>query len=282
MMKTVLAFVGLSVALGFGAAAAEQTPPPYLALGDSIPFGYDPLTMNVIMNYPEFVAGTLGLTLTNASCPGETSASFINVSAPDNGCHEYRDKGGQLFVMYSPSNESQLQFAESFLKTNTSTRLVTITIGGDDLLLLEDACTAKSTNPTAIESCITSGLGKTLADFALNLTRIYAALRFTAHYEGPIVAVNYFSPDYNNTLETQAIGELDAITWGLTVAFGGKVADAFTAFEKASAGADGLPCAAGLAFTLPPATKTTPAVCDVHPTSAGQAVMAGLVEDALK
>src|SRR5688500_1207936 len=59
----------------------------YLALGDSVPFGYygnagalylDP---DNFVGYPELVADDLKLRLLNASCPGETTASFIDVDA---------------------------------------------------------------------------------------------------------------------------------------------------------------------------------------------------------
>lgn len=43
--------------------------------------------------------------------------------------------------------QSQLSYAISFLRANPKTRLVTITIGGDDLGLLQDICTAEFTLP---------------------------------------------------------------------------------------------------------------------------------------
>ena len=64
----------------------------YLALGDSVPFGYfgnagprylDP---DNFVGYPELVADDLRLRLLNASCPGETTASFIDADAQSNGC----------------------------------------------------------------------------------------------------------------------------------------------------------------------------------------------------
>ena len=72
----------------------------YLALGDSIAFGYRPgdvtaaaqyLNPASFTGYPEDVAKTLGLNAANASCPGETSASLINPNAPSNGCETSAD-----------------------------------------------------------------------------------------------------------------------------------------------------------------------------------------------
>jgi len=274
----------LLMALGTRTAAA-QDPKPYLAVGDSIPFGYNPTVppgdLAAYLGYPVDVAGVLNLALTNASCPGQTSGGFINVAATDNGCNnEWRKLGLPLFVTYSSLAESQLEYAVTFLREHRGTALVTITIGGDDLLLLEDACTAQFPgNLAAIESCDLAGLGDVLVNYAKNLATIYLAIRFEARYAGPIVAVNYFSSDYVNGVETTAIAELNDVTLGVTALFGGRVADAFSAFEKASAAGGGLPCApnVGLAFT----NAAAPGGCDVHPTPLGQQLIANLVVQAL-
>src|SRR5436305_8956309 len=58
----------------------------YLALGDSVPFGFREATNAPtpdytdaanFRGYPELVGSELGLKVVNASCPGETSSSFI-------------------------------------------------------------------------------------------------------------------------------------------------------------------------------------------------------------
>src|SRR5262249_35838620 len=159
------------------------------------------------------------------------------------------------------------------------TRLVTITIGGDDLVLLENTCASQSQDVNAIAACIEAGLGRVLATYARNLTEIYIAIRILGHYDGPIVAVNYFSPDYTNVLVTPGVAQLNAITQGLTAAFGGKVADAFTAFQAASV-PSGLPCAATPPLAFPTPGGLVP--CDVHPTVEGQQLIAPLVAQALQ
>jgi len=67
----------------------------YLALGDSVPFGYDPAAAvgaaaSRYTGYPELAAPQLGLRLSNLSCPGESSGSLIDVKAPDKGCARFR------------------------------------------------------------------------------------------------------------------------------------------------------------------------------------------------
>ena len=279
--------VTVFILCGIVSASAQAPSRPYLTLGDSIPFGFNPLvplnTPNLLsfyLGYPQVVAqANPALHLANASCPGETSSSFITGTPPDDGCHEWR-AALPLFVTYSSSAQSQIAYAVSFLRANPTTSLVTITIGGDDLLLLENTCAASSADQSVVQSCELAGIGKVLATYARNLTEIYLAIRIRAHYRGPIVAVNYFSPDYHNLLETVSLIELNGITQALTSAFGGKVADAFSAFQAASAAGGGLPCApnVGLAFPNPPPFSG----CNVHPTPLGQQLIGNLVLQALK
>src|SRR5260370_33649962 len=86
--------------LGTGAFAGNETNYTYLALGDSIAFGYDPTvtapTPAKYTGYPEIVAQIENLLQSkkevNAACPGETSGSFM-VGPPDNGCHGIGPQG---------------------------------------------------------------------------------------------------------------------------------------------------------------------------------------------
>ena len=87
----VLALASLTAA----PAEARPTHGGYLALGDSVAFGYRPgavtppsdyLNPANFRGYAEKYASLHGLRLANASCPGETTASMLTPGAQSNGC----------------------------------------------------------------------------------------------------------------------------------------------------------------------------------------------------
>src|SRR4051812_15731533 len=100
---------GLSLCLltGHSAVAAENLN-SYLALGDSVPFGLDLRllldpdhlpTASQFAGYPEFLGAFQGLSkpkLIDASCPGESSASFMD-NRPDYGCNSNGPQGQPPF-----------------------------------------------------------------------------------------------------------------------------------------------------------------------------------------
>ena len=246
----------------------------YLALGDSVPFGYNPLLVapgvnpDVFVGYPELAAERTRpeLDLVNAACPGETSTSLITGTRPDNGCQDYRQFVGGLHVAYPAS---QLAFATNWVGTHRHTRLVTLMIGANDLFVLQHQC---DTSPDP--NCITAGLPGVLGTIAANLTTIYGALRH-AGYHGTLMAVTYYSLNYADPSATAVTTSLDAVLATVTRAFGGVVADGFGELQRAAARAGGDTCAAGLLIRL---SATT---CDVHPTPAGARRLADAVVDAI-
>ncbi len=259
-------------ASAMGEARADHDPNVYLALGDSVPFGYNPklvtrgVNPDVFVGFPELVADRLRprQKLFNAACPGETSTSFITGTRPDNGCQDYRQLIGQLHVSYSGS---QLVYAEAFLAAHRRTGLVTIMIGANDLFLLQDSCAA-SADPT----CIASGLPAVLATLGANLSTIYGAL-YQAGFSGHLVAVTYYSLNYADPAGTAVATALDDTISAVTRAFGGTVADGFGEFQAAAAAFGGDPCAAGLLIRLPDGS------CNVHPSPKGAALLADAVLD---
>lgn len=241
----------------------------YLALGDSIAFGYDPTVTapspSKYTGYPEIIAAAEHLLQpakeVNASCPGQTSGSFL-IGGPDNGCQAFKDTIG-LHTMYSGT---QANFAVSQLAGNKHIDLVTLSIGGNDLLLLQQAC---STAPS-FEACVANGLPATLQTYGANLAQILTAIRLQADYTGTLVLVKYFAPN-TDPLFIQAVAALNQVMSDVGSQFGVKFADGFTAFQLASVFYQGDPCAAGLLVRL---SATT---CDVHPSRTGQTILAATV-----
>ncbi len=246
---------------GVGAVGATGRAAAYLALGDSVPFGYNPLfpagPVSEYVGYPELAAPRLHLPLTNLSCPGQASGGFVALGGADNGCFLFRATVG----LHTNYGGSQLHAALAFLAAHPKTRLVTITLGANDLFLCAKASADGCLAPQEIAS--------TLATFAVNLGGALRAIRSV--YHGRLVAVTYYTTDFSDPAVTVPIQALDTVLSRVTRAFGGTVADGYAAFEKASAPFGGNACAAGLLIALPGGT------CDIHPSTAGATLLAGAV-----
>src|SRR5689334_3392899 len=104
------------VLVGAVPASATSEGHGYLALGDSVAFGFNPLAdptnAGNFTGYPEIVARTLNIEDVNASCSGEATGSFISLTGLDNVCRPYR-ASWPLHVAYSGT---QLAFAVNYLK----------------------------------------------------------------------------------------------------------------------------------------------------------------------
>jgi lysophospholipase L1-like esterase len=251
----------------------------YLALGDSVAFGYVPPQAvpapdyrdpRSFISYPEDVARALHIRVSNASCPGETTASLFVPGAPSNGCENspgpaagYRTQF-PLHVRYSGT---QMQYALRYLAVHRHTRLVTINIGANDVFLCQE---------TTADACAsTAEFQAVLQEIQANLTTIYTLIRDVAHYHGLLVALTYYSVSYSDPAEVAGTEALDSVIASVTEKFGGRVADGFAAFEGPSAAFGGSPCAAGLLIKLPDGT------CNVHPSPAGHLLLARAIKDVI-
>lgn len=249
----------------------------YLALGDSIAFGYreasnlptpDYTNPAGFRGYAENVAAALGLRLTNAACPGETSMSFIKKSAPSNGCENHYVAGvGQvdggyrtLYPLHTSYVRSQLGFAKHFLTNHPHTRLVTMTLGANDAFL----CQASTS-----DGCLSEIL-PLVQTIRANLTKILAGIRGTG-YAGQIVLLNYYSLDYTDAFLTAEVQLLNSALTQAAAAYGARIASGFDAFKAAAEQAGGDVCTAQLVTAL------TGGGCGVHPSVAGAAVLAQAV-----
>ena len=96
----------------------------YLALGDSVTFGYEEAQVvpapnyadaSSFLGYPELLGSELHLTVANAACAGETSSSLIDPTAQSNGCENTPTKGNvgyrTMFPLHVNYSGSQLAYA---------------------------------------------------------------------------------------------------------------------------------------------------------------------------
>ena len=274
VLLTLFSGVAVSVTVGAHPAkalAASNRPQEYLALGNSVAFGVNPLfdesNADNFIGYPTPVAAALKETLTNASCPGETSSHFINLSGSDHGCGAYR-LNFPLHVAYSTT---QLAFADGFLQSHPKTLVVSIDIGANDLFVLEEGCGGNV-------NCILSGLPGMLATLSANLDTIYGHIRNQDGYHHKLVALTYYSLNYSDPIGTKVISQVNQVVADRTLAWKGIVADGFGAFAAASTAYGDDTCAAGLRIVL----SSSPLTCDIHPSPAGRDLLAQAIVKALR
>jgi lysophospholipase L1-like esterase len=252
-----------------GSSGAEESGGAYLALGDSVPFGYrggataEFSDADNFVGYPELVGEELGLEVLNASCPGETTASFLDASAQSNGCENtlqsdfgYR-KAYPVHVQYESFDQSQLDFAVDALQENDEIELVTVQIGANDAFICQQTT---STNCSA-----EADLRNLAQTVQTNLDTILSTLRGEAGYDGQIVVVTYYALNYSDAFGA-ATGALGGGLAQVAEANGADVADGYEAFRAPAGEAGGDSTAAGL--VLPN---------DVHPTEEGQQLLADTV-----
>ena len=280
-----LAAASVAVPVGASAASGGATRSPavsagsrYLALGDSVTFGYEEggvrpapryKTPSSFVAFPEILGRELHLKVANASCPGETSASLINPAKPSNGCEStpgaphtgYRTQ----FPLHVHYRGSQLSYAVHYLRQHRDVSLVSLMIGANDgLLCLEttkDGCASKS-EMSALKHEITH-----------NVQTILGAIRQKAHYRGQLVIVNYYSPiKAFDSRSKQLNATVDAAARPFRVRF----AQGFSVFQRA-ARQSASPCAAGLLTQL-----GKPGACGIHPSYAGQSLLAQAVEQVIR
>jgi lysophospholipase L1-like esterase len=163
-----------------------------LALGDSLASGYqptdgttappiDPATGFSDQGYPKSYAADLAtvrhLGLVDLACPGETTASMVNVPAETKCATEYKGQFGAT---------SQLQAARIYLARHPGKiSLLTFDLGANDI----DACGSSKINL----SCLSTGQ----SEVTKQLPSIVATLSATLHKDDPkarFVAMNYYDP----------------------------------------------------------------------------------------
>jgi lysophospholipase L1-like esterase len=253
----------------------------YLALGDSVTFGYmepqvvpTPTYGNAasFLAYPEQLGSELHLSVVNAACPGETSSSLINPTGASNGCENnpahtsanYRT----LHPLHVAYKGSQLAYALTYLHSHHHVRLVSLMIGANDFFVCDE---------TTKDGCASaSERNATAATVTTNIHTILSAIRNKARYKGQIVVVNYYSLDYASAAVNSQSLSLNKVQDAAARPFHVEIADGFGELKAASVHAGGNPCTAGLL------TQVGGGKCGVHPSYAGQALLAQAVEKAIK
>jgi lysophospholipase L1-like esterase len=265
-----------------GARSGAQQPPltsgaRYLALGDSVTFGYEEAGVTPkpvypdagsFVGYPEQIGRELHVKVTNAACPGETSSSFVNSAAQSNGC-ENLPGGGKtgyrtLFPLHSRYRGSQLAFAVHYLRSHPEVRLVSLMIGANDGLLCQEVAADHCASPAEQQGVLTGVAG--------NVKRILSAVRDRAGYRGQIVIVNYYSINYASSAVTAQSSEINTTMDKAAKQFHVRIASGFKEFFLQARKFGGDACAAGLLTRLSSAPT-----CGIHPSYAGQALLAQAV-----
>lgn len=262
LVSTVALFVLAAVP-----ASAASEGHAYLALGDSVPFGDSPLVnpndASNFVGYPEIVAQRLDIKDVNATCPGEASGGFLSLTGTDNVCRPYR----AAFPLHVQYKVSQMDYALRYLTGHKDTRLITLTLGANDLFRWQKDCAVSATTGTC-----PLGLGGVFDTLQANLTTIFSKIRSTG-YTGLIVAVTYYAIDYTDGVGVFLTLTGESLTKAAGSAFGVKIASGFNAWAPVAATAGGSSCAAGLLI------RTSATGCDIHPAPLGRDLLAGAVLD---
>lgn len=184
-------------------ASASSSTVYYLALGDSVP------VWNGTNSYPYLIASHYsvpGLQVEDMAVSGETTSSMLN--------------------------DGQMYKALSFLQQHAgATVLITIDIGGNDLL--------PCVNGTSVNLACLQGDESTAVS---NLGIILSQLRQAAGPTAPIIGMNYFDPFLGDWLaggstQTEAdlsvslVGEFNSMLTGAYQQVGAPVADVASAFD---------------------------------------------------
>jgi lysophospholipase L1-like esterase len=249
-------------------AATAQT--YYVALGDSLAVGYQPIDGGVptLQGYADdlfnqYKSHIPGLTLSKLGCPGETTSSMVQGGV----CPSY------------PAGSSQLDAAVNFLQTHQNqVALVTLDIGANDV----DGCVSS----TAIDkTCIDSGF----ASVSANLPWILKQLRKAAGPNTLIVGMNYYDPflaawelgGNGQTLALQSLAaatEFNVLLGAIYQMFGVPVADvahAFRIYNFLPVPGENVPVNVFLTLAWTWMGAPAPIGPDIHPNAAGYAVIAG-------
>lgn len=274
-----VALLSLALASPAGAGPLRSASPPfaaqssYLALGDSLAFGYSQAKFNELFpteNPADFHTGYVDdfgkvlrlfaphLQIVNDGCPGETTESFIK--GP---CAYVATDGFTLHHPYSGGpGSSQLSDALAYLGAHPGgVSPITLDIGANDALGLIEGCKLEP-------ACIAAGAPGVFAHIGGNLALILSQLRAAAPH-AQIVVLGLYNPFGETVAGGNALtAKLNEVMAGVAASVGARFADPLPVFN---------PPGALEAPTICLLTNMCTPLTDIHPTDLGYAVLAGLV-----
>jgi lysophospholipase L1-like esterase len=194
----------------------------YLALGNSLAFGFQP-DLDFSHGYTNYFFKDLQThgtsSMVNLACPGETSVTFLNGKCP------------YPFLRKYPYIGSQLRAALNFLHAHAGqVSPVTLDIGANDLLPY------LNTQTCAIDTAGSNSALQTL-DYNLRqiiLPQLRAALTVNGQVTGDIVLMNYYDPYQNACPNTVPYTEELNQHLANDVQGFGLIVDVFSAFGGAA------------------------------------------------
>ena len=105
-----------------------------------------------------------------------------------------------------------------------------------------------------------------------NIHTILSAIRTKADYNGQLVIVNYYSLDYSMPADNAQSQALNQVQDAAAKPFGVRIADGYGEMQAGSAHSGDNTCTAGLL------TQLSAGGCGIHPSYAGQALLAQALE----
>lgn len=193
----------------------------FLALGDSLAFGYQP-NFDWNHGYTDQWFSDLKthgvLFMTNYACPGETSTTFIWGGCPN------------WYLQRTPHSGPQLTAAVNFIKNHPGqVSPISLDIGANDVL--------GDVNPSTCAVDVTA-FNNDLAKLSFNLNqiilpRLTTALRLAGRPSGDLVLMLYYNPYQNvcpgSVVYMQSLNQVLVTSAGN---FGLRTADAYTPFSS--------------------------------------------------
>ena len=194
----------------------------YLALGDSLAFGFQP-DLNFDDGYADDFYSNLqahGVQhLANMACPGETSVTMLNGKCP------------YPFLRKFPYIGSQLNAAVAYLEFYAGqVSPVTLDIGANDVNrdINSSTCAINQSQFQADLATLDANLTRTI------LPALKNAMTINGHMTGDIILMNYYDPYQNSCPNTiPGVQEVNAHL-AADVSGYGSIVDVFTAFGGAS------------------------------------------------